>query len=377
MARKQNHYGDSYGTKSGRQSIAWIGLKILFMFVATIAAIALAMTLFAPVVNPATWGLFPLLSISAPVVYIVNLAFAMVLIIRWKWKFALPIIVLLLIGGGKISRYAKIDFSTHYDTPNYKGTTKIMSFNLRSHFNDQGEWSTPQLIQFFDSISPDVLCVQEFNSREFNKHKSQNQQKIYSHSQSTLGIFSRYPIVSRSEYILFENEKRGISRAIWADLKISNDTIRVFNCHLTSTTINKSDDEYISSQEFMADSQRQYKFRDIIHRLKQSAVIRVQHADSLHRIIEESPYRVIVCGDFNDTPMSYTYRVMTKGLNDSFVKCGVGFPYTYRGFMNLLRIDFILASKELEFHSYMVDTDIKLSDHNPVISRFSIPKLNK
>ncbi|MFI3302439.1 MAG: endonuclease/exonuclease/phosphatase family protein [Rikenellaceae bacterium] len=374
MAREYNYYGDSYGSKSERQSLAWVVAKIIFMLVATGAAVLLALTLFTPIVNPAVWSVFPLLGVAAPVVYIVNFAFAMVLIVRWKLKFALPIIVLLLIGGGKISRYAKMDFSTHYDTPSYRGTTKIMSFNLRSHFNDQGEWSTPELITLLDSISPDILCVQEFNLREFNKHASTKLKKLNLHNHSELGIFSRYPIVAKSEYILLNNEDDGASRVIWADLKISNDTIRVFNCHLTSTTINKSDDEYISSQEFIADSKREYKFRDMVYRLKRSAITRAQHADSIAHIIALSPHKVVVCGDFNDTPMSYTYRAMAQDLNDSFSESGVGFPYTYRGFMNMLRIDYILACDDIEFKSYMVDTGIDISDHHPVISRFSILK---
>ncbi len=374
MSRGSYYYGSGHNTKTERQSIMWIVAKIIFAVGALGFTLALILTLFVPVVNPKAGGLFPLLGVGAPITYIANFAVVMILIIRWKWKFALPIIVLLLIGRGKISRYAKMDFSTHYSEPNYKGSIKIMSYNLRAHVNDDSEWSTKELVQYFDSISPDILCVQEFNDRELKKHISPKLTKLNRASIPGLSIFSKYPIVAESEDISIKTESEGTSCSMWVDLKILNDTIRVFNNHLISTMINKSDDKYLTPQGIMADSLREYKFRNIAYRFQRSSIVRAQHAKALSEIIADSPYEVVVCGDFNDTPMSYVYRYMSRGLNDSFVESGVGYPYTYRGFMNLLRIDYILASQGIEFKSYVVDTDIKLSDHNPVISHFSIIK---
>lgn len=81
--------------------------------------------------------------------------------------------------------------------------------------------------------------------------------------------------------------------------------------------------------------------------------------------------RKIVCGDFNDTPMSYVYRKMARGMNDAFAECGEGYSYTYRGFFDMLRIDYVLASPDLQMLSYEVP-HLGCSDHYPVAVRFKI-----
>lgn len=164
---------------------------------------------------------------------------------------------------------------------------------------------------------------------------------------------------------------------MWVDLKIYSDTIRLFNTHLVSTSIKLEDDQYLRSREFIADSLREDKLTDIISRYKNSTVLRAQHADSLTKVIAESPYSVIVCGDLNDTPMSYTYSTLSENLNDAFQECGVGYPYTFRGFMNTLRIDYFLASGNIVFKSYTTDTENDFSDHYPIITQFSITNTKK
>ena len=78
--------------------------------------------------------------------------------------------------------------------------------------------------------------------------------------------------------------------------------------------------------------------------------------------------RRIVCGDFNDTPLSYTYRLMSRGLQDAFREKGRGFSHTYRGFYNTFRIDYVLVSDDFEVLSYEVPS-VEFSDHHPVFVR--------
>ncbi len=367
-----DYYGGGYGSKRERKSILRIIMRIVFGIISICAAVVLALTLVASVMRPEVWWLFPTLAIVAPAVYLINFVIAMVWLVRWRWIAASPIIVLLLLGSGKITRFAKMDMNNHYGEASYKGMTKIMSYNLRGLIDDKGEWSTIDMSQYIDSISPDILCLQELrHQRLFEKLPSKFQNYNIALSKN-LGIYSKYPIVAQSE-----NEKMGSSsesKSMWADVKIANDTIRVFNNHLTSTKIKQEDDQYITSREFIVDSLREYKFTDMIVRYKDSSINRSFHADTLAEVIARSPHRVLVCGDFNDTPMSYTYHRVAKGLSDSFVECGVGYPYTYRGFLNTMRIDYIFGGKGIEFKSYMIDTDSELSDHLPVIAHFILTK---
>ena len=75
-----------------------------------------------------------------------------------------------------------------------------------------------------------------------------------------------------------------------------------------------------------------------------------------------------MCGDFNDTPLSYTYRLMSRGLQDAFREKGRGFSHTYRGFYNTVRIDYVLVSDDFEVLSYEVPS-VEFSDHHPVFVR--------
>lgn len=368
------NYGSKKDRQANRQSIFRIIVRILFGVLSVCFAVILALTLLSPVMNPEVWWAFPFLAVGAPIIYIVNFATAMVWLVRWRWKFAMPIIILLLLGSGKISRFAKMDISNHYGEANYRGMTKIMSYNIRSHFNDDGEWSSTDLAQYIDSIAPDIFCLQELRHQKLFDELSPKFQSYNFALSKNMGIYTKYHIVAKSENA--QPNQSSESKTMWADIKIGGDTIRVFNNHLESTMIKQKDDQYITSREFIADSLREDKFTDMISRYMNSSISRSQYADSLARIITESPYRVVVCGDFNDTPMSYTFQTIAGGLNDSFVECGIGYAYTYRGFLNTIRIDYILGDDGIEFKSYKIDTDNILSDHHPVIAHFILTKNN-
>ena len=78
--------------------------------------------------------------------------------------------------------------------------------------------------------------------------------------------------------------------------------------------------------------------------MNENGVIRARQADQVMRLVDESPYPLIVCGDFNDTPASYTYRKTKGDLEDSFLAAGKGYGYTYRYLRKLLRIDYLFYS---------------------------------
>jgi endonuclease/exonuclease/phosphatase family metal-dependent hydrolase len=81
--------------------------------------------------------------------------------------------------------------------------------------------------------------------------------------------------------------------------------------------------------------------------------------------IDACRYPLIVCGDFNDTPISYTYNTISSKLNDAFVAAGQGISNTYRGKLPPYRIDYILYSNEFDAVSYERHR-AEYSDHFPV-----------
>jgi endonuclease/exonuclease/phosphatase family metal-dependent hydrolase len=109
--------------------------------------------------------------------------------------------------------------------------------------------------------------------------------------------------------------------------------------------------------------------RNLSARLKTGFISRARQAKVLKDHIRNSPYPVIITGDFNDTPVSYVYGKLRKGLNDSFVHSGYGAGFTYRGYYPANRIDYILFDDALKSSSFEI-TKVRYSDHYPVTAWF-------
>ena len=182
-----------------------------------------------------------------------------------------------------------------------------------------------------------------------------------------LALYTKYRILGKSHSILGPMKQDG--QSVWVDLLVGDDTIRIFNNHLHSTAITVHDDKYLSEHQFLTDTAGGAKIKNIFRRFRDNSMLRAAQADTIARAIAATPGCKIVCGDFNDTPMSYTYRVMAQDLDDAFRASGKGYSYTFRGFMDVLRIDYVLYSEDLECLDYQVLYDVDLSDHYPVVVR--------
>jgi endonuclease/exonuclease/phosphatase family metal-dependent hydrolase len=157
--------------------------------------------------------------------------------------------------------------------------------------------------------------------------------------------------------------------SIYSDIVIEKDTFRIFNNHLQSFRLRRMERSLIEEIASPEDIQTMDEIKSLSVSLKQGFVRRAQQAQVVKNYIDKSPYPVIVAGDFNDTPVSYSYRKIRKGLNDSFVKSGYGAGFTYRGNYPPNRIDYILYDKSL-INSYFEIVRIKYSDHYPIFAYF-------
>ena len=109
--------------------------------------------------------------------------------------------------------------------------------------------------------------------------------------------------------------------------------------------------------------------RSILVRYTDNSLLRASQADTIARVVGESPYRVVLCGDFNDTPVSYVYRRMRGNRQDAFSEAGRGFSYTFNGFRNVLRIDYVMLDPTFEVVDYRTP-ELDYSDHLPVVVTF-------
>jgi endonuclease/exonuclease/phosphatase family metal-dependent hydrolase len=240
-----------------------------------------------------------------------------------------------------------------------------------------------KVTDFLVQQNPDILCIQEFflRSEDSLKVLQKFTGGIHTHYYSiknyveikdkrkifAIATFSRYPITGMGH--LRTNDRKIF--AIYTDLVMGRDTIRVYNIHLESIRFKKDDYSFYAQLTDQAQDQNDnFDFSEgvikIFSKLKKAFVIRANQVDLLKRNINHSPYPVIICGDFNDTPASYTYSEMTSGFHDSFCKAGSGFlSSTYAGNFPSFRIDYILYDDAFTASNYSKNS-IDLSDHYPI-----------
>jgi endonuclease/exonuclease/phosphatase family metal-dependent hydrolase len=153
---------------------------------------------------------------------------------------------------------------------------------------------------------------------------------------------------------------------IFSDIKVNNDeTIRVYNCHFQSYQIKPEEYTVIESP---GSGSNRLKLREVFElgqKLISAFSIRAFQARKVAEHIKNCPYPIVVCGDFNDTPCSYTYRKVLGNMKDSFVESGFGISNTYHGILPSIRIDYILHSNQYHSHNYKRDRVI-YSDHYPI-----------
>ncbi|MFI3264450.1 MAG: endonuclease/exonuclease/phosphatase family protein [Rikenellaceae bacterium] len=366
-----DYYYNSYDRKQKRRSLISILFDVVILMVSLVAFAAMSLTLVTSYYDPSLSWVFPVLGLVSPAVYIVTALLAFYWVIRWRLVYAVLLLLPLLVGAPSISRYFKIDTSNSYGEPSKRGVIKLISYNVKGLVNDKGKVSTEGISEYIEELRPDIVCFQEFQGSRMKKADEPQLFSQYNRVQaSDLAIFTRYKILDSSDDLIHSDFDSGCG--MWADLLVGSDTIRLYNIHLQSTAITVSDDEYIRKMEFIRDSLGDDKLIGMLSRFRNSSIGRAAQADTIALSIEQSPYRVIVCGDFNDTPNSYTYRKISHGLQDAFQEVGVGYSHTFRGFLNLLRIDYVLFEKPTQVLSYEVADSVQLSDHLPVVTTFKL-----
>jgi len=354
----------------------------LILYVNILFAAMLLLTYTAPFINPATL-LFPaFLGLAYPYILLINLVFLVYWIIRFRKELLISLIAI-AIGWGHLMNFLPLNFSGEHapGEDNNATSISIMSYNVRLF--DQYKWSSEEnpttgIFTLINGNDPDILCLQEFytrnraGQRESDISRSLKKYPYYSvyytvksGSNSGVGIatFSKYPIVKTSR-IPFNNT---VNQAVYTDINTGNDTVRVFNIHLQSIRFGQRNYSFMDTLSLKYSDRQIEEVKDIGKRLKDAFVRRADQSKIIHNYILDAPHAVVVAGDFNDTPTSYSYRRIKKGLNDAFREAGHGFGNTYAGDLPSYRIDFILYSDDLVASDF---TRIKsrFSDHFPIIS---------
>ena len=287
-------YYEGMGRRSGppKRTVAGILFGGAMALFSALAAAVTVLTFAAPYVNPASCWIFSILGLAAPVIYLLTVLLALYWIVRWRWGWASVMLVLVVVGLFKVSLFYKPEFRRVYDdTPvNGRGTIRFMTYNVRNFYSDDGRSSVAEILRMVEETDPDIVCIQEFNpalAEETAEYRTFLENYPYSVGGAAedprtapLAIFSKFRTI-RWGMAHPELQNENARESIWADLRIGDDTVRVFNNHLHSTAINASDNEFITKHRYISDTAREDKLRSIVRRFRDNSILRARQVESI------------------------------------------------------------------------------------------------
>ncbi len=284
-----------------------------------------------------------------------------------KQRFALYSLFAILLGFGYIKTVVGFNFNKNRG----EATNKVLSYNVNSLYSNHpsqlksGEKNP--IISFIKKEGFDLSAMQELvlikeNRDLLKKHK------IFKHEYLTNYLFysgSNSPISQKGNIAI--SERNGVT---WIDTKLNGKTVRLYNVHLKSNRISGETNNFAFRKDLFTKKIFPY-IKHVLVQIRKQSKIRVMQAEELVKHIAECPHPVLVCGDFNEVPLSYPYRIVSNGLKDAFEEKGTGFGFTFAGKFPGLRLDYALVSEELEIVDFEI-RKLEYSDHYPVIVHLKV-----
>lgn len=376
-------------SKQNRVSFVMRIADIVMLCLSVLCIIALLLAFLARFVNPNTAWVPAFAALVYPFLFIAQLILLLYWLVRWKVNMIIIMGLMLLTSLPSVKLFMRPVLTRQYDNQKRQsGDIRIMSFNVMGFDmkvpDNEGLTTAELIFRLIGENRANIVCMQEYKDKiqDSGLIDSILQYTPYSHIVSydityqpggkkglSHAIYSKYPIINSG----FVDVDSVYVRSVWVDLKIKNDTVRVISNHLQNTQISGDDRDYLVNRRAVITDGNivDNKIIGIINKLIKNYRKRARQAELIARFRNESPYKTIVCGDFNDTPLSYVYRTISRGMTDAFAVKGRGGSSTYHGLFDLFRIDYIFFSRGFtvkRFHNY----DIEYSDHTPISAIFEI-----
>ena len=338
--------------------------------------------LLAPIVPSTKFVFFSYFGLAFPVLIIIQIVFVLFWLFRRKWLFLLSLSVLVL-SLPAINNTFTFPFHAKPNIDKNKPIIKLLSYNI-SIFNS--EKSYDEIMNFITETNADVVCLQEFGFYNKNSRLSAPEilaqfRKLYPYrhlwykNQSGrvswgVATFSKYPIIQKQKVEYTSN----YNVSIYSDIALGQDTVRLFNNHLESNKFTMGDVKQYKSLTENPNRKNLLNITELFSTKLNSAYrIRAIQAETVANEVKKAPYNVIVCGDFNDVPQSYTYRtIQQQGLCDVTTATNWGYNHTFHTNRMLVNIYHVLVSKNT---ITPIDTKIikqPFFDHYPVITEWQV-----
>ena len=351
--------------------LVWIAKSFGLLF-----AIGLLFAYLSCYVSPATTWFFAFFGLIFPILFFINI----LLFVFWlilKQKFFLVHLAVLALSVFFVPAYVQLSIFTKQETAvTPANELKVMSYNVHVfgvNYQTKTFKTLSNIAEFVKKENPDILCLQEIVvfDTDLLKKSFPDYPYIHYHLWSRRGgskygaaLLSRHPFEDKG-VILFSNTSGNV--CLYADIKKEENIVRVYNNHLESTGLNLR----LSFSRMAKDERRNEEIKEVSTRLRDAFIKRANQVDTVAAHAAKSPYPVLICGDFNDLPMSYTYRKMKGNRSDSFIAAGSGIPSSFRSFIPAFRIDYIFSDEFFKATNYYIPK-VEYSDHYPVVTVFSM-----
>ncbi len=358
--------------------------KPIMRILTFICLVCLLFAYLCPFVHPSDLWILPFFGLAYPVILLFTLLFLLYwAFVRSRMFFA---VLFVLFFGGKLHfRTVVLPFNHETTISDSTKQWKITSYNVRLF--DLYEWGNEgkfenrnNIFQFLEKQNSDVICFQEFYQQDRpTKFPTRDTLKgilktpycheRYSHKlegRQNFGIamLSKYPMIARGDIIFDDPENIDNNYCVFADIVKEEDTIRIYNVHLQSIKFKKDDYKVFSKNAHKIEDKKS-TLQLLIEKLKIAYPKRAEQARKVTEHMQQSPYPIVICGDFNDTPMSYSYNIFSSLYKDAFRNSGGGLGVTYAGKVPAGRIDYIFHSKNLHSSDFTIQQEV-YSDHRAI-----------
>ena len=326
-------------------------------------------------INPADHPLVSTLGMAFPILLVINMAFLLFWLI-FKWSRAWIPVVGYILAYVPISIYMPINAS---QSPP-EGALKLVTYNVCCYGgNFKYEQGFEKVRDYLIDEKADIVCLQEDNDtwrrycfKNYEERGLTHNDTIVLCNDATrfncLGIHTRFPIIRR-ERIDYPTASNNGSAAWW--LQVDKDTVIVVNNHFESCHLNQEDRaqyRQLLKGDMARDSVRA-ESQLLMVKLAEANAKRSRQIVAVCEYVDQylGRYPVIVCGDFNDNPISFSRHMMGKYLHDCFVETGRGIGLSYNQKAFSLRIDHIFCSSDITPYECFVDSKMDASDHYPMV----------
>ncbi|MCS3867536.1 endonuclease/exonuclease/phosphatase family metal-dependent hydrolase [Chryseobacterium ginsenosidimutans] len=295
-------------------------------------------------IPPNLLGNLNLLSLGFPYLISLHIIFTLVWVFKRK-KIAIAFVLGTFLFYNPIRRW--VNFTPKNDNLKSIRDIKVLTFNVK-----YGDFGWDKVKKYIKDQDADIILVQE---RDTNRALRQDLVKYPS-----VILKTKHKIIRQEE--LITDNSRGNS--FYADVDIHGKIVRIVNVYLEPFRLHKS------MLQFDGLGKEGGKINTLLSHMIPTFKAHEDQIKKIRKVIDLSPYPVILAGDFNSVPNSYEYYNLGKDLQDAFLEAGNGSSSSFHDYKVPLRIDYIFTSKSIIPLSYKVDNSVLLSDHYPVIAEF-------